>query len=212
MERRYILAEKLSIKDLVRELYDFSKLGAISLPGVLTPMAVEDLVNVAELNMHLFRDVPRYEGTAEQEMRVLYLEKIQRNELSIESLSILDQFRGEYLKIYNDMAQEAQFDERDFNKIGFHHYPSGSIGITPHQDYERHINLISIFNLVGNTKFYCCQDECRRGAYALETAPGSLILLRAARKREEQRFRPYHYIEPMEYLRLSLNIRKRVPM
>lgn len=209
MEQKYIISDSVRIEDVVSELYDFSRPGIISIPDVLTIEGVKDLVSAARLNYHSFIEVPRYEGTAEQEMYTLYLDKIKKSQLVIESLPILDQFVDEYKEIYKQIAQEAQFDEYDFNKIGFHKYSAGSLGITSHQDYESHINLISIFNLIGDAKLYYCENVDKRNSKKIDTIPGSLTLLRAARNENEQQYRPFHYIEPMENERLSLNVRKK---
>lgn len=209
MGKKYIRSEKMKIEDIVSELYDFSKPGIISIQDVLTAEAIEDLVRATRLNYHLFMEVPRHEGAAEQEMYTLYLDKVRKFQLAIESLPILDQFIVEYKEIYKKIAQEAQFDEYDFNKIGFHKYQAGSLGITPHQDYESHINLISMFNLFGDAKFYYCENVDKRNSKELDTNPGSLILLRAARNENEEQYRPYHYIDPMKTERLSINVRKK---
>lgn len=207
---KYIRSEKIRIEEVARELYDFSKPGAISIKNVLTTKAIEDLVRAAKLNSNLFIEIPRYEGTTEQEMQTLYLEKVTECKLAIESLPVFERFRKEYREIYKQIAQEAQFDEPDFNKVGFHRYPAGSLGITLHRDYERHINLISIFNLMGDAKFYYCENKDKRGSQELDVLPGSLILLRGARNENEQQFRPYHYIVPMKNERLSINVRKKI--
>lgn len=208
----YIKPEKIRPAKIAKELYDFSKPGVISIHDVLTPKALEELAEAALLNSHIFREVPRYEGTAEQDMKVLYIEKFKESELTFESLPIFALFRQEYARIYAEIAREAHFNEPDFNKVGFHKYPKGSFGITPHQDYTHHINLISVFNLVGDASFFHCQDTSKRESYKLDASPGSLILLRAARNKNEERFRPFHYVECAESERLSLNVRKKVKM
>jgi len=209
MKQTYIRPEKIRIEDIVRDIYDFSKPGVISIPEFLTPKAIKDLVNASRLNADLFIEVPRYEGTAEQEMETLYLDKTPQSQLSIESLPIINKFITEYQEIYKKIAKEAKFNESDFNKIGFHRYPKGSLGITPHQDYESHINLISIFNLIGDAKFYYCEDKDKTNSQETDISPGSLTLLRAPRNKNEEQYRPYHYIEPMKNERLSLNVRKK---
>lgn len=209
IEQKYIGSGKIKIEDIVSELYDFSKPGIISIPNVLTDEAIEDLVKAAKLNYQSFIEVPRHEGAAEQEMYTLYLDKVKKSQLVIESLPILDQFIEEYKEIYKQIAEESKFDEYDFNKIGFHRYQAGSLGITPHQDYESHINLISMFNLIGDAKFYYCKDEEKRDSKEFDTRPGSLVLLRAPRNKNEEQYRPYHYIDPMKTERLSINVRKK---
>ncbi len=210
MEQKYIKSENIKIEEIVNELYDLSKPGAISILGILTADGIEDLIKAFKLNSNLSIDVPRYEGTAYQEMQTLYLDKVQDGQLTAESLPIFNQFKNEYGKIYREIARKARFDELDFNKMGFHRYPEGSFGITPHQDYESHLNLISMFNLVGDANFYYCEDEKKNGSVKLDSSPGSLVLLRAPRNKNEEEYRPFHYIKPMKNERLSLNVRTKI--
>ncbi len=205
----YLNSQDINIKEIVRNLYDFSQSGVISIQNVLTPRALKDLQKAAHLNTHLFREVLYNEGTAEQQMSTLYFDKVPQEAIALESLPILSQLRLEYHPIYQSLAKEAQFKEDDFNKMGFHRYQAGSLGITTHQDYERHINLISIFNIAGNTPFYYCKDEHAIHACEIDSSPGSLILLRAARDESEQRYRPFHSVGKVNAMRLSLNIRTR---
>ena len=207
---KYIRTAKINIEKIVEDLYDFNKIGIITIPHVLTGKAIDDLIKSAELNSHLFKCVNRYEGTAEQEMQTLYIDKVKKNQWVSESLQILNQFIMEYEVIFKQIARQAKFYKNDFNKVGFHKYVPGSIGITPHQDYENHINLISIFNLMGNAKFYYCKDRNKTGSQEIDSKPASLVLLRAPRTKNEEPYRPYHYIEPMRDERLSLNIRRKI--
>ncbi len=71
------------------------------------------------------------------------------------------------------------------------------------------MNYFAIFNLIGDAKFYYCDDKDKRNSQEFDTSPGSLVLLRGAKNKDEQRYRPYHYIMPMKSERLSLNVRKK---
>ena len=145
-------------------------------------------------------------------MQTLYLDKIGVSQVrsQIKNYHVLDYYIFEYRRFYKKIAEKAKFDDSIFNKIGFHKYQAGSIGITPHQDYETHINLISIFNLVGEAGFYYCEDKDGNGSRKIDSSPGSLILLRAPRNEDEEKYRPFHYINPMSNERLSLNVRRKM--
>jgi hypothetical protein len=66
-----------------------------------------------------------------------------------------------------------------FNISALHRYPPGRLGISPHRDSARSINLVAIFVLEGKGRFFVCRDRDGRDAMDLPNAPGDLILLRA---------------------------------
>jgi hypothetical protein len=66
-----------------------------------------------------------------------------------------------------------------FTEAALHRYPPGPLGLSPHRDSARSINLVAIFVLKGRGRFIVCQDRTGRGAVDLPNAPGDLLLLRA---------------------------------
>jgi hypothetical protein len=66
-----------------------------------------------------------------------------------------------------------------FNGSALHRYPPGPLGISPHRDSARSVNLIAIFVLEGRGRFFICRDRDGRDAVDLPNASGDLILLRA---------------------------------
>ena len=209
---KYIDSSRIHIERIVNELYDFYKLGALSIPNVLTPFGMNDLVGKILASRKMFKQAPKKEGKVYQEMETFYIndweDEIILNPDLKESLGM---FREEYLSIYQKIAELADFDESRFNSLGIHLYPNGSSGITPHRDYERDRDLISIFVLKGNTPVKVCEDEKKNGTIELDSSPGSLILMRAARKKSEQVSRPIHYLGPVLEERLTLIIRRSIP-
>ena len=205
----YINHEKIDVEKIVRELYDFSKPGILSIQDVLTRTGLENLLKVASLSADIFEEAQTEEGDVDQEMSIVYFEKVLKEKIDETALDILSRFKTEYERVYRHIARAARFEEIDYNKIGFHKYLKGSMGILPHQDYARHVNLISIFNLKGKSSLFYCKDESKVDSIEIDTSPRSLVLLRAARKESEERYRPFHYLESIEEERLSLNIRTR---
>lgn len=205
----YIDKNRINIEFIVNELYDFSKIGALSIQNILLEKASEDLVNGVKSAKKFFCVPPKIEGPVIQEMESLYIEKLNEECLDNNFLNSINQFKKEYIEIYKEIAEKAGFQKNFFNSIGIHYYPNTSIGITPHRDYAKDKDLISIFVLQGNSKFYVCKDREKNCSIELDSSPGSLILLRAARNNLEQKFRPFHYIESIKRERFSLIVRRR---
>ncbi|MBI4176071.1 MAG: hypothetical protein HY518_02625 [Candidatus Aenigmarchaeota archaeon] len=87
-------------------------------------------------------------------------------------------------------------------------YRPGSGGITAHRDFPTNINLVSIFVIGGQGRFYICADRERHNAAELENPPGSLILLRAPRNWKERSQRPYHFVEDIKEERYTCLLRQ----
>jgi RimJ/RimL family protein N-acetyltransferase len=61
-----------------------------------------------------------------------------------------------------------------FNGSALHRYPPGRLGISPHRDSARSVNLIAVFVLEGKWRFFVCRDRDGRDAVDLPNAPGDL--------------------------------------
>ncbi len=207
MENEYLNRSKINLDLIVNELYDFSKIGAISIPDILFEEARKKLLRGSIFSKRFFKKVPRIENEVIQEMEMLSLDDIIGE---IWFKNYLYEFRKEYLTIYEEIAEKANFQNKNFSSLYINYYPKNSIGITPHRDYKRDIDLISIFVLDGNADFYICNDRQKTNSIKIDSSPGSLILLRAARNEYEQKYRPFHYLEKMEQERFSLVIRRRL--
>lgn len=211
MKRLYIDTRKINVEYIVNELFDFSKIGGISILDVIPENARNDLIDTIKFARQYFWQAPKKEGLVNQEMQCFYVENLNEDSLDRTFITTINKFKEEYQEAYREIARLAFFETENFNSLGFHYYPINSLGISPHRDYARDRDLISIFVLKGNSPFYVCLDRNKRGLIKLESSPGSLILLRAARNKEEQRYRPFHYLEEIKEERLSLIIRRRIP-
>ena len=211
MMKQYICSEKIPIDDVVDRLYDFSALGALSIPHVLTEAAQQELLEGILSAQPLFSKVQRELGEVIQEMETVYMQKV-ADKIPFFPLfeQRINQLQKEYLLIYQKIADKASFTEKTFNSVGVHHYPIGSAGITPHQDFSSDINLIASFVVAGNAPFFVCSNREKAHALELKASPGTLILMRAARTKEEQKKRPFHYlVGPITEERYSILIRTR---
>ncbi len=102
-------------------------------------------------------------------------------------------------------ATPFRFDSMILNK-----YRAGSLGITPHRDLARFINLIGIVVLGGNGQFQVCAN--RRGSDAIEiiAPPGHAILMRAPGF-PGTADRPFHCVSHIGKSRYTLVLRQRRP-
>ena len=64
------------------------------------------------------------------------------------------------------------------NDLMLQHYTAGALGISPHRDGARYVNLACIFVLEGGGGFFVCEDRQGRGAREILAPPGSAIFLR----------------------------------
>lgn len=207
----YINSDRISIDQIVDELYDFSRIGALSIPDFLSQKAIIDLFTGAMSARKLFTRAKKEVGKVTQEMENLYVENIDHALLNKYFLTTVTQFKEEYGEVYKRIAEKAEFSFKEFNSFGFNYYATGSAGITPHRDFKSDENLVSIFVIEGNAPFFVCRDYEKTDSRELNSSPGSLILLRAARNKEEQQNRPIHYVAPCISPRLTAVCRYSTP-
>ena len=208
----YLNSEQINVEKLVRELYDFNTLGAISFANVLSVDARKELLLAMKEAPRLFKTVERVqkESGVVQEMETLYLEQFNPTEISKPLQQTIGQLTAEYQSLYQQIAKAAAFDSATFNSIGIHYYRPGSAGISPHRDFRADINLTTIFTITGEAPFYVCRNRQKGDSLLLNSMPGSVIFMRAARNEQEQNARPFHYlVGPMQTERYSVLIRKR---
>ena len=206
----YLQLEKLNVDQIVNELYDFSKLGAFSIPNVITEVARTEILEARRAADHLFHQAQREKGEVIQEMRTLYIERFRDNEIPDLLRNCLGKFNAEFRDFYARIAKAAGFSEKTYNSIGIHSYPLGSIGISPHQDYATDVDLVTSLVIAGYADFFVCKNREKEGSEKIEASPGSIVFMRAARNSQEQRARPFHYlVGPMTEERVSVLVRRR---
>ncbi|WP_088892472.1 hypothetical protein [Leptolyngbya ohadii] len=96
-----------------------------------------------------------------------------------------------------------------FTELVIQRYLPGQLGITPHRDSLRAINLIALVNLSGQAKFYRCDDRQGTHAVPLDTTPGNVIFLRAPGFLNAS-VRPFHFVMDIRSTRYSLGLRQRI--
>ncbi len=90
-----------------------------------------------------------------------------------------------------------------FNSIVLQRYEEGSLGITPHKDGLRYINLVCVFVIGGRGRFYVCSDRSGKDAIEIDASPGNVILMRAPGLFGAEDNRPFHYVTEIEETRYT---------
>lgn len=89
-------------------------------------------------------------------------------------------------------------------------YEAGSLGITPHRDLARYINLIGIIVIGGSGRFQVCPDRSGKDATEIRAPPGHAILMRASGF-PGAIDRPFHCVSNIGESRYTLVLRQRRP-
>jgi hypothetical protein len=207
---------------IAESLYDFNKPGAVSLGNVLPISVCENIINRAETyrlsSNGEFITPQRERGRVIQEMQICYLERLSYvpEELKRVIFPVAAKLEEFFQCLYPYIVPLAK-DLRDtpllgssFNSVGIHYYPAQTGGITPHRDFANSLNLIVIFVLSGDAELYTCSNRNGDSAKKLDCSPGSMIILRAPRNDDEQKFRPFHYLTSSSVDRYSLIFRQEV--
>ncbi len=96
-----------------------------------------------------------------------------------------------------------------FNSMVLQRYEEGSIGITPHRDGSRFINLVCVFVIGGQGRFYICSDRSGRDAREIDASVGNVVLMRAPGLFGCRDNRPFHYVADIRKTRYTFGLRQR---
>ena len=97
-----------------------------------------------------------------------------------------------------------------FNDLMLQRYSVGEVGITPHMDRTAYRNLVCLFVLSGEGRFYVCDDRSGRGAREISHAAGDVLLMRAPGFRGSAR-RPFHLVRDIRSPRYVFGLRQERP-
>lgn len=95
-----------------------------------------------------------------------------------------------------------------FNSRVLQRYELGQLGITPHRDSLRAINLVCIFNISGHAEFCLCRDRNGTDPIQIDTTPGTVIFMKAPGFLGSQE-RPFHYVTHIRSTRYSFGLRQK---
>jgi hypothetical protein len=87
-------------------------------------------------------------------------------------------------------------------------YAAGSLGITPHRDGLKYVNLIVVVVIAGKGRFCICADRSGRDAREIAADPGRAILMRAPGLYGSQE-RPFHFVDRIRGDRWTFGLRQR---
>jgi hypothetical protein len=195
---------------IFREIGDFTALleqvgrvGAASLP----------LLDEA-FRLRLLSEAESYTYTSEEEY-VGSGDRLVRQQMgSFESflpgsayLTLRDAFQSWLDERLSSLPQYPFSSPLRFSTLSLQKYEQGSIGITPHRDGLRYINLICILIVAGKGRFFVCADRMGRGAVEIESTPGNAILMRGPGFLGEE-LRPFHYVSEISLTRYSFGLRQ----
>lgn len=96
----------------------------------------------------------------------------------------------------------------DLNDLVLQKYEEGSLGITPHRDHLTYINLVCLFVISGQGRFFICDDRSGSNAREIEAPPGHVILMRAPGFRGSTG-RPFHFLSDIQERRYSFGLRQK---
>lgn len=113
-------------------------------------------------------------------------------------------FWDEYLAISPSNPFEGRLL---FNDLMLQRYSVGEVGITPHRDRSGYRNLVCLFVLEGNGRFYVCDDRNARGAREIPHAAGDVLLMRAPGFQGSEE-RPFHFVRDIQSPRYVFGLRQ----
>ncbi len=188
-----------NIRSVVNRL---AKVGGTSFP-VLPDDLLEYLLSIALLCHYIQRE------------RVVGVNKVHQDLSGVDEFppgspfyTFRDEWQSLFLEKLRELPENIFADPLCFTELSLQLYEVGSQGITPHMDGQKYINLVCIFTLTGNCRFSVCKDRDGKGAIALDSSPGNVILLRAPGFLKSE-YRPFHVVTDIQGPRISFGLRQK---
>lgn len=168
-----------------------------------------------EHRMLLLNEAEQYDFEPEQEI-VGQDDRIVRQELSsFERFGYKSRFvllKNYFQFMFDDFLQGLEIHTFEtkltFDSLVLQKYSKNSIGITPHRDELKYINLICIFIIKGKGSFFVCSDRKGHNAIEINSEPGNMIILRAPGFLGTK-LRPFHYVTDINETRYTFGLRQK---
>ena len=193
------LTPEFDLPEIIRTL---SRVGAITMPGVLGNTARQRLLEPA-LRLP-FADQPAVVGPYGVQQHYAVVTDFAPGSVFRQLWGAFQTLLEQHLAI---LPRSPFASPLRFTTAALHRYPPGPLGLSPHRDSARSINLVAIFVLRGRGRFIVCQDRTGRGAVDLPNAPGDLLLLRAPGFLSTED-RPFHAVFDIVEERLTFALRQ----
>jgi hypothetical protein len=87
-------------------------------------------------------------------------------------------------------------------------YEPCKVGIGPHRDGAKFVNMVALIVLEGKGRFCICDDRKRTGSTEIIHEPGDMILIRGSDFDGEDK-RPYHYLDRVTERRTVFSLRQK---
>jgi hypothetical protein len=194
------------IEDLTPLLDKVARLGAASL---LLLDEASRLRLHAEAEHYAFTPEEEYVGSGDRLVRQ-QMGSFENFPPGSAYLALRDAFQFWLDEHLYSLAQYPFSSPLRFNSLSLQKYEQGSIGITPHRDGLRYINLICIFVIAGQGRFFVCADRSGKEAVEIDATPGNVILMRASGFLGED-LRPFHFVSEIRTTRYSFGLRQLRP-
>jgi hypothetical protein len=95
------------------------------------------------------------------------------------------------------------------NEVTLQRYKLGMLGVTPHIDGLRYINIIAIFNLGGDADLSYCEGSRDGRKVKIDTTPGNVVLLKAiGYNGASKEVLPYHTVSDIRSERYICTLRQ----
>lgn len=189
--------------DALNAVEEIEREGAVSLGGFLKEKPRNLLLE--ELGCYIFKDRPRYHGEYNTEQNFRAVDDFAPEGLFVDIRFALE----EYLRVKFEGCPENPLSKPlQFNELVVQRYAPGPLGITPHKDLLRCINVIVILVLEGQAEFCLCDDREGNNPRALKNEPGDLLLMRGAHF-GGQTIRPFHTVKNIRSQRTTYGLRQK---
>lgn len=191
----------------------------LELPSILEDLATVGATSVKllteEFRLDLRKTAVGYSYQPQQEVVG------RSNRLVYQQVSSLDYFSEETPFSQLRRAFQALLEQRlaevvpypfatslHFNAMVLQKYEKGALGITPHLDGKRYVNLVCIFVLEGEGKFYVCDNRAGDNPREIDATLGKVIFMRAPGFRGMENNRPFHFVTNISSDRYTLTLRQ----